>query len=158
MVIVCLDCCCWNCKANHSRCRTKRDKTWISTSPGNGMAGIFELFMDFLRQPLILHFPYFNFFSCSSATNRLITSKDHASVQVNVGHLGPDGVYTNQFTTFALCGFIRAQVHHFSFSIFTNCCCVYFFLITRNLCCVYFWNFLAFVGETFEVEVIELLL
>ncbi|KAK4768892.1 hypothetical protein SAY86_027042 [Trapa natans] len=45
-----------------------------------------------------------------SATNRLITSKDHASVQINIGHLGPDGVYTNQFTTFALCGFIRAQV------------------------------------------------
>ncbi|KAK4795571.1 hypothetical protein SAY86_027897 [Trapa natans] len=44
-----------------------------------------------------------------SATNRLITSKDHASVQINVGHLGPDGVYTNQFTTFALCGYIRAQ-------------------------------------------------
>ncbi|KAI6684923.1 hypothetical protein NL676_030836 [Syzygium grande] len=44
-----------------------------------------------------------------SATNRLITSKDHASVQINIGHLGPDGVYTNQFTTFALCGFIRAQ-------------------------------------------------
>lgn len=44
-----------------------------------------------------------------SATNRLITSKDHASVQINIGHLGPDGVYTNQFTTFALCGFIRSQ-------------------------------------------------
>ncbi|ESQ45096.1 hypothetical protein EUTSA_v10011086mg [Eutrema salsugineum] len=44
-----------------------------------------------------------------SATNRLITSKDHASVQLNIGHLGPDGVYTGQFTTFALCGFVRAQ-------------------------------------------------
>ncbi|KAL3652595.1 hypothetical protein CASFOL_002276 [Castilleja foliolosa] len=29
-----------------------------------------------------------------SATNRLITSKDHASVQINVGHLGPNGVFT----------------------------------------------------------------
>nr|GMD10774.1 formin-like protein 11 [Ipomoea batatas] len=29
----------------------------------------------------------------SSATNRLITSKDHASVQINVGHLNENGVY-----------------------------------------------------------------
>ncbi|KAA8549179.1 hypothetical protein F0562_000863 [Nyssa sinensis] len=45
-----------------------------------------------------------------SATNRLITSKDHASVQINVGHLDENGIYTGHFTTFALCGFIRAQV------------------------------------------------
>ncbi|PIA44448.1 hypothetical protein AQUCO_01700207v1 [Aquilegia coerulea] len=44
-----------------------------------------------------------------SATNRLITSKDHASVQINVGHLDENGVYTGQYSTFALCGFIRAQ-------------------------------------------------
>ncbi|CAE6076170.1 unnamed protein product [Arabidopsis lyrata] len=44
-----------------------------------------------------------------SATNRLITSKDHASVQLNIGHLDANGVYTGQFTTFALCGFVRAQ-------------------------------------------------
>ncbi|KAL1549789.1 Small ribosomal subunit protein eS21y [Salvia divinorum] len=44
-----------------------------------------------------------------SATNRLITSKDHASVQINVGHLDESGRYTGQFSTFALCGFIRAQ-------------------------------------------------
>ena len=49
-------------------------------------------------------------FGCSSATNRLITSKDHASVQLNVGHLDEFGRYTGQFTTYALCGFIRAQV------------------------------------------------
>ncbi|KAL6323997.1 hypothetical protein AAG906_006268 [Vitis piasezkii] len=40
-----------------------------------------------------------------SATNRLITSKDHASVQINIGHLDESGTYTGQFTTFALCGF-----------------------------------------------------
>lgn len=45
-----------------------------------------------------------------SATNRLITSKDHASVQINIGHLDENGMYTGQFSTFALCGFIRAQV------------------------------------------------
>ncbi|KAG6476159.1 40S ribosomal protein S21-like [Zingiber officinale] len=44
-----------------------------------------------------------------SATNRLITAKDHASVQINIGHLNESGVYTGQHTTFALSGFIRAQ-------------------------------------------------
>ncbi|KAL4202816.1 hypothetical protein AMTRI_Chr02g265460 [Amborella trichopoda] len=44
-----------------------------------------------------------------SATNRLITSKDHASVQINIGHLDENGLYHGQFTTFALCGFVRAQ-------------------------------------------------
>lgn len=49
-------------------------------------------------------------FGCSSATNMLITAKDHASVQINIGHLDENGLYTGQFSTFALCGFIRAQV------------------------------------------------
>jgi small subunit ribosomal protein S21e len=40
----------------------------------------------------------------------LITSKDVSSVQLNVGHVDENGVYTGQFTTFALCGFVRAQV------------------------------------------------
>ncbi|KAI4351063.1 hypothetical protein L6164_005448 [Bauhinia variegata] len=44
-----------------------------------------------------------------SATNRLITSKDHASVQINVGHLDENGIYNGHFSAFALCGFIRAQ-------------------------------------------------
>jgi hypothetical protein len=54
---------------------------------------------------------------CSSTTNRLITSKDHASVQINVGHLDGNGVYNGHFYTFALCGFVHAQVFvlsHFS--------------------------------------------
>ncbi|WIA18643.1 hypothetical protein OEZ85_003349 [Tetradesmus obliquus] len=42
-------------------------------------------------------------------TNKLITAKDHASVQVNIGHLNEEGVYSNQFTTFALAGRVRAQ-------------------------------------------------
>ncbi|KAG6469625.1 hypothetical protein ZIOFF_070555 [Zingiber officinale] len=41
---------------------------------------------------------------------RLITAKDHASVQINIGHLDDNGVYTGQYTTFALSGFIRAQI------------------------------------------------
>jgi hypothetical protein len=48
--------------------------------------------------------------NCSSSINRLITSKDVASVQFNVGHVDENGVYSGQFTAFALCGFIRAQV------------------------------------------------
>ncbi|KAK6915600.1 Ribosomal protein S21e [Dillenia turbinata] len=48
-------------------------------------------------------------FQILSATNRLITSKDHAAVQINVGHLDENGIYTGHFTTFALCGFVRAQ-------------------------------------------------
>jgi len=46
---------------------------------------------------------------CSSATNRLIHSKDKASVQLNIGHVGADGGYSGSYTTMALCGFIRAQ-------------------------------------------------
>merc|ERR1712087_918104 len=44
-----------------------------------------------------------------SATNRLIHANDKASVQINIGHVNADGVYTGEFTTLALCGFIRAQ-------------------------------------------------
>lgn len=96
----------WSLENSLSRCRTRKDKTWTSTSPGSGMRhGFLSLYLIARRRFLMQ-----NFFCCSSATNRLITSKDHASVQINIGHLGPDGVYTNQFTSFALCGFIRAQV------------------------------------------------
>ena len=51
-----------------------------------------------------------SFCSCSSATNRIITAKDHASVQINIGHLDANGLYDGRFTTFALSGFVRAQV------------------------------------------------
>ncbi|GMH45035.1 hypothetical protein BSKO_12992 [Bryopsis sp. KO-2023] len=44
-----------------------------------------------------------------SWTNRLITAKDHASVQVNIGHLDENGVYTGQFTTFAVAGCVRKR-------------------------------------------------
>ncbi|KAL5214694.1 hypothetical protein ABZP36_003846 [Zizania latifolia] len=45
----------------------------------------------------------------NSATNRIITAKDHASVQINIGHVDENGLYDGRFTTFALSGFIRAQ-------------------------------------------------
>mmetsp|Transcript_96406 Transcript_96406/g.276918 ORF Transcript_96406/g.276918 Transcript_96406/m.276918 type:complete len:82 (+) Transcript_96406:36-281(+) len=45
-----------------------------------------------------------------SWTNRLITSQDKGSIQINVGHVDPEtGVYTGKFTPFALCGYIRSK-------------------------------------------------
>lgn len=79
----------------------------------------------------ILH-TYFLLY-CSSATNRLITAKDHASVQLNVGHLDEAGRYTGQFSTFALCGYIRAQVPLLTFS------CI--FSRIRGVYCCFFTHF-----------------
>ena len=42
-----------------------------------------------------------------SWTNKLITAKDHAAVQINIGHLNADGVYTGAFTTLALADNVR---------------------------------------------------
>lgn len=42
-----------------------------------------------------------------SWTRRLITAKDHASVQINVGNVDTTGRYNGEFKTFALCGYIR---------------------------------------------------
>ena len=42
-----------------------------------------------------------------SASNRLITSNDKAAVQINIAHVNPDGVYMGDYTTMALCGFVR---------------------------------------------------
>lgn len=44
-----------------------------------------------------------------SWTNRLIGAKDHASVQLNIGHLDEQGIYNGQFTTFAISGFVRSM-------------------------------------------------
>jgi len=44
-----------------------------------------------------------------SATNRLIQAKDFSSVQINIGHVDSNGVYTGEFTPFALCGFVREK-------------------------------------------------
>jgi small subunit ribosomal protein S21e len=43
----------------------------------------------------------------------LITAKDHASVQISIGHLDESSLYNCQYSTFALCGFTRAQVLNF---------------------------------------------
>jgi small subunit ribosomal protein S21e len=39
----------------------------------------------------------------------LITAKDHASVQINVGKVNAEGKLTGELETFALCGYIRAM-------------------------------------------------
>ncbi|KAG2114570.1 ribosomal protein S21e [Suillus discolor] len=44
-----------------------------------------------------------------AATNRLITSKDHASVQINVADVDSNGRALNTYTSFALCGQVRSQ-------------------------------------------------
>ncbi|RIA94742.1 30S ribosomal protein S21e [Glomus cerebriforme] len=43
-----------------------------------------------------------------SATNRLITSKDHASVQISVADVDENGKLTGTSKTYNFCGFIRA--------------------------------------------------
>jgi small subunit ribosomal protein S21e len=43
-----------------------------------------------------------------SYTHRLLTSKDHGSVQINVGNVDPTtGRYTGDFAAFALSGAVR---------------------------------------------------
>ncbi|KAH7104023.1 40S ribosomal protein S21 [Auriculariales sp. MPI-PUGE-AT-0066] len=44
-----------------------------------------------------------------AATSRLITSKDHASVQINIVDVDSDGRALPTSTTFALCGQVRAM-------------------------------------------------
>ncbi|KAI9229270.1 MAG: 40S ribosomal protein S21 [Piptocephalis tieghemiana] len=44
-----------------------------------------------------------------SATNRIISAKDHASVQINVGDVDASGNLTGEFTTYALSGFVRSN-------------------------------------------------
>merc|ERR1711977_581196 len=44
-----------------------------------------------------------------SITNALLTSKDHASVQLNVGDVDQYGIYTGDYNVVALSGAIRRQ-------------------------------------------------
>jgi len=46
----------------------------------------------------------------TAATNRLITATDHASVQINIGHVDENGhIIPDQHTTHALFEFVRAR-------------------------------------------------
>lgn len=44
-----------------------------------------------------------------SATNRLITAKDHASIQIQIADVGADGKALKTSTTIALCGQVRSM-------------------------------------------------
>ena len=45
-----------------------------------------------------------------SWTNRLLTSGDHGSVQINVGNVDPvTGLFTGESTPFAISGYVRAK-------------------------------------------------
>ena len=56
-------------------------------------------------QPVDLYIPR----KCSW-TNRILRRDDRGSVQINVGHVDQKtGMYTGEFTTFALSGFIRKK-------------------------------------------------
>ena len=44
-----------------------------------------------------------------SYSNRLIEAKDHSSVQLNIAHVDENGVYPGQFTTMAMCGYLRSK-------------------------------------------------
>mmetsp|Transcript_2315 Transcript_2315/g.5518 ORF Transcript_2315/g.5518 Transcript_2315/m.5518 type:complete len:93 (+) Transcript_2315:56-334(+) len=44
-----------------------------------------------------------------NATNRVIAASDHASVQLNIGHVDVNGVYTGEFTPLAFSGFVRKK-------------------------------------------------
>ncbi|CAG8507941.1 1828_t:CDS:2 [Paraglomus occultum] len=44
------------------------------------------------------------------ATNRLITAKDHASVQINIGEVDEEGhLKPGKAVIYALCGYVRSQ-------------------------------------------------
>merc|ERR1711974_28916 len=44
-----------------------------------------------------------------NASNRLITAKDHAAVQIPIVQLNSNGVATGEQTQFALCGYLRLK-------------------------------------------------
>ena len=49
-----------------------------------------------------------------SWTNRILAANDFGAVQINVAQIDPaTGVYTKQYDTYALCGFIRGHVRLF---------------------------------------------
>ena len=54
-------------------------------------------------------FTNISFWHVSSATNRLITAKDHSSVQINIADVDAEGRSTNSFVTYALSGFVRKE-------------------------------------------------
>jgi len=44
-----------------------------------------------------------------SYTSRILSAKEHASVQINVGEVDENGVYTRQNKTYCMAGFMRGK-------------------------------------------------
>eukprot|EP00013_Stygamoeba_regulata_P007537 CAMPEP_0177642660 /NCGR_PEP_ID=MMETSP0447-20121125/7714_1 /TAXON_ID=0 /ORGANISM="Stygamoeba regulata, Strain BSH-02190019" /LENGTH=85 /DNA_ID=CAMNT_0019144851 /DNA_START=59 /DNA_END=316 /DNA_ORIENTATION=- len=44
-----------------------------------------------------------------NASNRLITAKDHAAVQIPLVHLNSKGVATGEQSQYAICGYLRVK-------------------------------------------------
>ncbi|CAN8071667.1 unnamed protein product [Agarophyton chilense] len=44
-----------------------------------------------------------------SASNRLITAKDHASVQITIARVDENGVKNGEHDTIAICGYVRRK-------------------------------------------------
>ena len=57
---------------------------------------------------VLIHMPIAPPLICILA-DRLITSKDHASVQISIADVDANGRAQNTSTTFALCGQVRSQ-------------------------------------------------
>ena len=54
--------------------------------------------------------PLYALFFSSSATNSIISAKDHASVQLAVADVDEEGRMTGGFKTYAFCGTVRGMV------------------------------------------------
>ena len=53
----------------------------------------------------------FLYFSFSSASNKIISARDHASIQINIADLDPvTGIMTDKYKTYAICGEVRQMV------------------------------------------------
>uniref|UniRef100_A0A8C5S0U9 Ribosomal protein S21 n=1 Tax=Laticauda laticaudata TaxID=8630 RepID=A0A8C5S0U9_LATLA len=62
------------------------------------------------------------FFSFSSASNRIIGAKDHASIQINVAEVDKaTGRVNGQFKAYAICGAIRRMVSLIVFQLLEQC-------------------------------------
>mmetsp|Transcript_48403 Transcript_48403/g.96869 ORF Transcript_48403/g.96869 Transcript_48403/m.96869 type:complete len:93 (+) Transcript_48403:854-1132(+) len=44
-----------------------------------------------------------------SYTNRILTSKEHSSIQINIGTIKNEEIYEGNFEIFSLCGKLRKQ-------------------------------------------------
>ncbi|KAL0139114.1 dynamin-2 [Mucor lusitanicus] len=99
-------------ESDFTRQRRKECKKMIEFFLSHPLPGL--TYLNFLEKPNImensegriidLYIPR----KCS-ATNRLITAKDHSSVQINIADVDAEGRSTNSFVTYALSGFVRKE-------------------------------------------------